>query len=93
MKNYVYSISYDLGKLSCLEAAVSADSHERARDLLKEFLDEKILGEGTSQRIGLRIMDSYASGMKSDREGVIVPSEDSSGLIAELVRVGSLSVH
>jgi len=74
----IYVLDYNLGILPFQIAVISADSSQKAEKLLKNALDsEEILGLGGCDRIGLEILLAYETGVKSDREKVILPSEKS----------------
>ena len=70
----IYNIIYDLGILNFLESVVSASSHDRAREMLKEYLDDKFFHrEGTCESVGFNVRIVSSTGVKIDTEMVISP--------------------
>jgi len=81
MEYQIYVLDYNLGPLPFQQAVISTDSPGKAEDLLRRTLDDQVFGQGGCERIGLEVILAYETGVRSDKEKVIIPVEESMVLL------------
>ena len=76
MEYEIYVLDYNLGPLPFQQAVISTSSSEKAEGLLRKVLDDNIFGKGGCEKIGFEVILCYETGVKSDREKVIIPVDE-----------------
>ena len=70
----IYNLVYDLGILNFLESVVSASSHDRAKEMLENHLDENYFHKkDICKKMGFNVRIISSTGVRTNEEGVFSP--------------------
>ena len=70
----MYNLIYDVGILPFQEAVISASSHDRAKEMLREYLDDRFFHQqGKCKEIGFTVRTVSTTGVMANEEKVLSP--------------------